>query len=115
MPEGEHYNGNASILLEVNNEEDQNDLRECSLESATGRKQFEWLDIPFKAHTPSVHSCSHCEQINKPHFAHHKEWCRLKRVKIAESVELNRHSNNIERNIPVRKSKSPMRETTRPR
>ena len=38
LPEGEHYNGNASILLEVKNEEDQNALRECSFESATGRK-----------------------------------------------------------------------------
>ena len=121
LPEGEYYNGKASILLNIKNEEDENELRKWSFESATGRKQFECLDIPFKAHTPSLHSCSNCDQINKPHIGHHEEWCRLKRTKkIEQSVQTNRHANNIEHNNPERESnrhnepKSPIRDSNRP-
>ena len=72
MPEGEYYNGKASILFNVKKEDDENELRKWSFESATGRKHFEWLDIPFNAHTPSLNSCSHCEHKNKQRIGHHE-------------------------------------------
>ena len=52
-------------LLTIQIEANENELREWSFKSAGRERQFEWLYIPFNAHTPALHSCTFCEAENK--------------------------------------------------
>ena len=90
------------MLLNLKNETSENELREWSFKSASGERRFEWLDIPFNAHTPVLHSCIFCEAENKPHIGHDIAWCRLNKSKRAVNQETNQHVKLNERNSPRR-------------
>ena len=90
------------MLLNIENETSENELREWSFKSASGERRFEWLDIPFNAHTPALHSCTFCEAENKPHIGHDIAWCRLNKSKKAANQETKQRTKSNEQNSPRR-------------
>ena len=44
LPEGDFYTGKASMLLNKQSKTSENELREWPFKSASGERQFEWLD-----------------------------------------------------------------------
>ena len=102
LPEGDFFTGKASMLLNIKNETSENELREWSFKSASGERRFEWLDIPFNAHTPALHSCTFCEAENKPHIGHDIAWCRLNKSKKAANQESKQRTKSNEQNSPRR-------------
>ena len=104
LPEGGFFTGKASMLLNIENEKSENELREWSHKSASGERRFERLDIPFNAHTPALHSCTFCEAENKPHIGHNIAWCRLNKSNRAVNQETKQRLKTNERNSPRRES-----------
>ena len=102
LSEGYFYNGKALMLLNIQNEGNENELREWSFKSACREKHFKWLDIPFNAHPPVLNSCTFCEVENKPHIGHNIAWCRFNKTGNAVKQEPNHRIKSNERNLPRR-------------
>ena len=76
--QGSFFNGKASAIIRIPNESAETDLRQWSF-NAVKTRPFKWLDLPFNAHVPSIHSCSLCKEEKKPYIGHDDSWCRIRR------------------------------------
>ena len=87
--QGSFFNGKASAIIRIPNESAETDLRQWSF-NAVKTRPLKWLDLPFNAHVPSIHSCSLCKEEKKPYIGH--SWCRIRRQ---QPPEVNQTTSNL--------------------
>ncbi len=76
LANGTFYNGLAVLETTVNNKEQEDLLRNWSFNARTAYGS-EWNGIPISFHTPSLHECEKCKNLNRLHVGHHQDWCLI--------------------------------------